>query len=90
MRRREGYMNGTMRARAIGKERVKPANTVDIPMLNNEPEIHANWQQPLGGGAAIHAGKCPLWCSNQDHLPSPSVTNGVKNLRLSIRFTHRR
>ena len=43
----EDYMNGTMRARETGKERVKPSDTVDIPMLNNEPEINANWDQPL-------------------------------------------
>jgi hypothetical protein len=50
----EGYSNGTLRARETGKERVKPVNTVDIPMLNNEPEIHANWDQPLlrGGSRA--------------------------------------
>lgn len=55
MRMHEGYRNGTLRARETDKERVKPVNTVDIPMLNNEPEIHANWDQPLlRGGSRAH------------------------------------
>ena len=27
---------------------------------------------------------CLLWCPNQDHLPSPNVTYGVKNLPLNV------
>ena len=27
---------------------------------------------------------CPLWCPNQDHLPSPKLTYGVKNLPLNV------
>ena len=27
---------------------------------------------------------CPLWCPNQDHLPSLKVTYGVKNLLLNV------